>query len=345
MRPGLRSRIHRAAWSSCCPGKSTGDRTGVGRAGPTRGSPAQSGPVRFERVAAVWTSPRAPDGVDSSAAYAGRVDQAPVEIRAEALTRSFGTRTVLRSISLTVRSGEMVAIVGTSGCGKTVLLDHLTGLLTPDSGRVLAADHTRGTVPAPLVDLAEIDSDRLDEVRLFWAIVFQRNALFSGTVYENIALWLREHTEMTEPEILQRARESLRSASLDPDEVLGKDRDALSGGMAKRVAVARAIAEDPAVIFYDEPTTGLDPVVSGHVHELVWNTHHRRRADGLVRTSVIVTHDKELLRRIGPRVVMLDEGAVCYDGSYERFGSGDSCAAARQYLRAMPVLHAAHKTD
>jgi tetratricopeptide (TPR) repeat protein len=114
--------------------------------------------------------------------------------------------------------------------------------------------------------------------------------------------------------------------------------------MAKRVAVARAIAEDPAVIFYDEPTTGLDPVVSGHVHELVWNTHHRRRADGLVRTSVIVTHDQDLLRRIGPRVVMLDEGAVCYDGSYERFGSGDSCAAARQYLRAMPVLHAAHKT-
>ncbi|HPO93432.1 MAG TPA: ATP-binding cassette domain-containing protein, partial [Phycisphaerales bacterium] len=287
----------------------------------------------------------------------------PIELRAERVAKSFGAKHVLADIDITIRSGEIVAIVGGSGSGKTVLLDTLIGLHAPSSGRVLAANHNAPRDPAtgapPLIDLADLDSDALDLLRLHWAVVFQRNALFSGSVRSNIALWLKEHTLLSEQQIDERVRECLQAVSLDVHDVIDKDRDALSGGMAKRVAIARAIACDPLVIFYDEPTTGLDPVISATIHELIWNLHHRplenlplrelpggtrrqlNRA-GLTRTSIIVTHDKELLRRLAPRVVMLDRGRICYDGPYERFGAPGPDGGgepARQYLASMPVLH------
>lgn len=262
------------------------------------------------------------------------------EIVAEELRKSFGDREVLRGISLSIMAGDLVCIVGSSGCGKTVLLDHLTGLMMPDSGRVLAADHAK--MGSPLVELSKLDTDEFDDLRLHWQVVFQRNALFSGNVFENIALWLREHTEMDETAISGRVRESLKAAALEVDDVINKDRDKLSGGMAKRVAIARAIATDPQVIFYDEPTTGLDPVLGGRIHELIWDVHHRppqSGGDGVVkRTTVVVTHDKELLRRIGPRVVMLDQGAVCFEGTYDEF-TESKIEVAAEYLQAMPVLH------
>lgn len=267
------------------------------------------------------------------------------EIVAQGVRKSFGRREVLKGVSVTVRAGEIVAVVGASGCGKTVLLDNLTGLMEPDSGRVLVADHTRPG--GPLVDLNKLSGDELDSVRLSWAIVFQRNALFTGTVYENIALWLREHTAMPERAIRRRVRESLAAAALDVDDVINKDRDSLSGGMAKRVAIARAIAADPIVLFYDEPTTGLDPVVSGHIHELIWHTHRRPRenaggASGGApsrRATIIITHDKDLLRRLSPRIVMLDRGSVVFDGPYDEFTRSE-VPAAREYLALMPALHA-----
>jgi phospholipid/cholesterol/gamma-HCH transport system ATP-binding protein len=259
-----------------------------------------------------------------------------VELRAERLAKSFNGREVLREIDLEVRRGEIVAIVGASGSGKTVFLDCLLRLLDVSGGKVLAADHGRRATP--LVDITSAPERVLQRIRMHWAVVFQRNALFSGTVYDNIALLLREHFNMREADIMRRARDSLAACSLDVDDVIRKDRDELSGGMAKRVAIARAIAIDPAVIFYDEPTTGLDPVVSGHIHELIWNMHLRARAGGEQRTSVIVTHDKELLRRIRPRVVMLHKGGIVFDDEYEMFGISPT-APAQEYLREMPVLH------
>lgn len=260
-----------------------------------------------------------------------------VEIRVEDLHKSFGTRPVLRGISLEVRTGEMVAIVGGSGCGKTVLLNHIIGTMAPDSGRVLIADHDRAG--APLVDLAALTEDEMDRIRLHWAIVFQRNALFSGTVYENMALWLRENKRMSGEEILPVARAALDAVGFrDEPGILEKDRDELSGGMAKRVAVARALAMDPLLMFYDEPTTGLDPTHAAQIHALIARTHDARRGDGRVGTTVIITHDKDLLKRLRPRVVMLHEGTVYFDGPFAEFEAEDS-PIIRPYFDQMHALH------
>ncbi|MCC6679109.1 MAG: ATP-binding cassette domain-containing protein [Phycisphaerales bacterium] len=260
-----------------------------------------------------------------------------VEIRVEGLSKSFGEHEVLRNISFDVMRGQIVAIVGASGSGKTVLMHLMAGLIEPSAGRVLVADHSDPA--APLVDLLELDEDGRDRVRMSWAMVFQRNALFSGSVFENVALLLREHTALDERGIAERVRASLKAAALDVDDVIQKDRDELSGGMAKRVAIARAIAIDPALIFYDEPTTGLDPVFAGLIQDLIWNTHYLPRETGGARTTVIVTHDKDLLRRLHPRVIMLHRAGICLDAPYEHLANS-GCEAAEEYLRAMPVLHA-----
>lgn len=289
---------------------------------------------------------------------------APVEIATEHLCKSFGDKRVLDDINLTIRAGEIVCIVGASGSGKTVLLDTITGLLAPTAGRILAADHNApprsdGKLnQPPLIDLAAATDEQLDRLRLHWAVVFQHNALFSGSVRDNLALWLREHTRLSESQIDARIRAALIAVALDVADVLDKDRSSLSGGMAKRVAIARAIACDPLVIFYDEPTTGLDPVVGGTIHELIWSTHHLPAGEGFEfrdlegldishthaarkaarRTTIIVTHDRDLLRRIRPRVIMLHQKKVCFDGPYDRFGASD-CPPAEAYLAQMPVLH------
>ncbi|MHC4975033.1 MAG: ABC transporter ATP-binding protein [Planctomycetota bacterium] len=267
--------------------------------------------------------------------YTQPAGDAPPEIIVEGLHKSFGEIHVLRGIDLTIRRGEFVAIVGPSGCGKTVLLDHIVGLLRPDAGRVLIADHER---PGdPLLDLGELDEDHMDEIRRHWAVVFQRNALFSGTVYENIALWLREIERAPEAEIRRRAEQSLSAVGLSYEQVAQKDRDELSGGMAKRVAIARGISMNPRLLFYDEPTTGLDPQHTANIHELLAETHSRHLDGGAPRTSLVVTHDKDLLARIEPRIVMLTEGRVFFDGTYGEFEESDS-PLIRPYLELMPVL-------
>ncbi len=258
------------------------------------------------------------------------------ELIAEKVQKSFAGHRVLRGINLEISRGELVAIVGGSGSGKTVLLRHFIGHFQPDSGRILVADHE--TANAPLVDLATLDDESLDRLRRHWAVVFQGNALFPGTVYDNIALALREVKGWPDELIQARAQEVIRAVGLDINRDLLLERAELSGGMAKRVGIARALALDPILIFYDEPTSGLDPSLSQQIQLLIAQAHGKVPAPGTVRTSVLITHDRDLLHRLQPRVIMLHEGTVVFDGSYEAF-AGSELAVIRPYFEMMPLLH------
>lgn len=258
------------------------------------------------------------------------------EIRVEGLFKAFAGSPVLEGVDLEIERGELVAIVGGSGCGKTVLLQHIIGNMKPDRGRVFVADHDHRD--APLIEITELGEQDLDRVRVHTAVVFQRNALFSASVYENIALWLREIKHLDEDAILERARESLGVVGLAEDpNILSKQRYELSGGMAKRVAIARALAMRPIVMYYDEPTTGLDPTNAANIHELILITHDRD-VDETEPTTLIITHDKDLLQRLEPRVVMLHDGRVHFDGTFAEFEACDS-PIIRPYFEVMPILH------
>lgn len=262
---------------------------------------------------------------------------APPEIRIEGLCKAFGAHRVLTGIDLSITRGEIVAVVGGSGSGKTVLLNHILGRLDPDQGRVFVADHDMDG--APLIDLTALDTMETDRLHTHWGVVFQRNALFSGTVLDNIGLWLSEVRGMEEAEIIAVARRVLVAVDLpDADDFMATDVNELSGGMAKRLAVARALAMDPEVLFYDEPTTGLDPTTASTMHDLIARMHMAPTRSGKNRTTLIVTHDKDLLQRLQPRTVMLHEGRVFFDGPFADFAASAS-PIIRPYFDLMPVLH------
>ena len=260
-----------------------------------------------------------------------------VEIRVEGLCKAFDDHHVLRGIDLEICRSEVVAVVGESGCGKTVLLNHILGLLSPDAGRVLVADH--GPPGTPLVYPSLLNDAELDTIHTHWGVVFQNNALFSGTVYDNISLWLEEVKELGDDAITPITRSVLTAVALPiDDDFLNTDTNDLSGGMAKRLAVARALSMEPNVIFYDEPTTGLDPSSAIQIQDLILTTHFNRETGGSGRTTVIITHDKDLLGRLQPRTVMLHEGRVSFDSSFREFEASDS-PLIRPYFDLMPVLH------
>ncbi len=268
------------------------------------------------------------------------------EVVIQGLHKSFDGKTVLAGVDLCINRGDMVAIVGGSGCGKTVLLKHITGHFRADSGTVLVADHEAQPGPdgeAPLVEVGHAPEAELESVRRHWAIVFQRNALLSGTVFQNLALLLRETQQLTDDEVLPLARKALHDAGLDADAIMHRDRADLSGGMAKRVAIARALVVDPVLVMYDEPSAGLDPEMCAHIHELIRKTHAAQPAyaaerPGILRTSIVVTHDTELLRRLQPRIVMLHSGRVRFDGTFDAFMASDD-EHIRPYLEQMSHLH------
>jgi len=265
-----------------------------------------------------------------------------VEIQIEGLSKAFGNHQVLRGIDLKIRRGELVAVVGGSGCGKTVLLNHILGQLEPDAGVVRVADHDRaddqGT--APLVNVAQLSPAQLDALHTHWGVVFQMNALFSGSVFDNIRLWLHEVKHLEDEDIVPIARRVLGAVSLDDrDAFLETDVNSLSGGMAKRLAVARALSMNPDAIFYDEPTTGLDPTSASQIQDLILATHEQNGQ--LERTTLIITHDKDLLGRLEPRTVMLHEGQVFFDGPFHDFAASAS-PIIRPYFDQMPVLHQGH---
>jgi phospholipid/cholesterol/gamma-HCH transport system ATP-binding protein len=266
----------------------------------------------------------------------GRADGRRVEIRIEGLRKAFQDEAVLTGVDLTIYEGDMVAIVGHSGCGKTVLLNHILGRLRPDAGRILVADHDRPG--APLVDLEELGMLDVDHIHTHWGVVFQQNALFSGTVLDNIALWLREVKDMEEKAIRAVAVDVLEDVGLPTDDdFLERETNELSGGMAKRLAVARALSMSPRVLFYDEPTTGLDPANAAQIHDLIAETHGRAGADGVPPTTIIITHDRDLLTRLRPRIVMLHGGVVHFDGTLDGFEASDS-PVIRPYFGLMEEL-------
>ena len=262
----------------------------------------------------------------------------PEEIVVQGLRKAFGRQHVLTGVDLTIRRGETVAVVGGSGCGKTVLMNLVLGLLTPDAGVIRVADHARRG--SPLRDTASLGTRALERLHGHWGVVFQRNALFSGSVLDNIGLWLRETRNLREGEVHAIAVNVLDAVGLPSEPAfLAQASERLSGGMAKRLAVARALAMDPAVLFYDEPTTGLDPASAAQIHDLIQATQAQPTAsDGRARTALIITHDKDLLARLEPRVVMLHDGRVLFDGDYDGFASARHPAIA-PYFELMPTLH------
>ena len=228
-------------------------------------------------------------------------------VRLDRVSMRFAAQPVLRDVSLSIRRGETLLVIGESGCGKTVLLKLLVGLLTPAGGRVLFDGR----------DLADRSAAELTQVRRRFGFLFQGAALFDSlTVYENVAYPLRALHSLAETDIRVRVMERLKEVGL-PDSAAAKIPAELSGGMRKRVGLARALALDPEVMLYDEPTTGLDPVMTELINDLILQTRERRPV-----TSVVVTHEMKTVRRVADRVVMLyplarlglDEPQVIYDG-------------------------------
>ena len=219
------------------------------------------------------------------------------------VNQSFGDRVVLRNINLTVEHGETLALIGGSGSGKSTLLRLMVGLMPPTGGEIWIDGQ----------EISRLDEEALDEVRLKMGMVFQYSALFdSMTVGENVAFGLREHTEYPEEKIQEIVAEKLALVGLyDVAEMLP---GALSGGMKKRVGLARAIAFAPSIIFYDEPDSGLDPVMTEKIDELILAMQRRLKV-----TSVVVTHDMESACLVADRIAMVYEGELIAHETVEDF--------------------------
>jgi len=220
--------------------------------------------------------------------------QGPPIIEVVDLYKSFGSNQVLRGVNLAVEEGSTCVIMGASGSGKTVLMKHLIGLLKPERGQVLVEDE----------DIVPMGPEQLALVRRKFGMVFQGSALFdSMTVFENVSFPLREHTKMTEAEMRDAVRHRLQIVGLNGIE--DKYPADLSGGMRKRVGLARAIVLDPKIVLYDEPTTGLDPITTDYVDQMIIDA---KRALGV--TSVVISHDVASSFKVGDTIAFLTDGKI-----------------------------------
>jgi phospholipid/cholesterol/gamma-HCH transport system ATP-binding protein len=237
--------------------------------------------------------------------------------------KAYGSKQVLRGASLKVYRGEVLVILGGSGTGKSVTLRHMLGLEAPDQGRVLVEDE----------DITDLPEEDLYRVRKKFGMLFQSGALFdSMTVFENVAFPLREHTEMTEEEISRAVRERLELVNLPSSEhLMPVD---LSGGMRKRVGLARSIVLDPKMILYDEPTTGLDPITAQKINELIIDLQSKLNV-----TSVVVTHDIQSAFSVGDRIAFLNRGVFEWVGTMEDARDSEH-AVLREFLKSSAVTAA-----
>jgi len=229
------------------------------------------------------------------------VETAEPAIRIRDLHKSFGARAVLRGFSLDVHRTEMLAIVGGSGTGKSVLLKHLAGILRPDGG----------TIELEGIDIVQAPRDRIQEVHRKIGYLFQEGGLLNSlTVFDNIALPLRETAQLGEEEIRERVTDRLRRVGIAESE--NKFPAELSGGMRKRAGLARAIVEERSFFFFDEPTSALDPVSAASIRTLIRQLHEQWKS-----TSLVVTHDLNLVSTVADRIAFLSEGRVRQTGTFE----------------------------
>ena len=215
--------------------------------------------------------------------------------------KSFNGILVHNGINLSILEGEIISLLGGSGSGKSVLLKELIGLMKPDKGDILVLDN----------NVTQMNEEALIELREHIGMLFQGAALFDSlTVFENIAYPLREHLKLTEKEIQERVAEKLQVVGLSGIEE--KMPDELSGGMKKRVGLARAIATEPEIILYDEPTTGLDPMTAQRINDLIIELQRK-----LGITTIVVTHDLHCVKTVSDRIAMLHEGKIVAVGTWE----------------------------
>ena len=237
--------------------------------------------------------------------------------------KKYGPKEVLRGATLTVYRGEVLVILGGSGSGKSVTLRHMLGLEAPDAGRVIVEEE----------DVTDLPEEEFYRVRKKFGMLFQSGALFdSMTVFENVAFPLREHTEMSDEEIARSVREKLELVNLpNTEHLMPVD---LSGGMRKRVGLARSIVLDPKMILYDEPTTGLDPITSQKINELIIDLQSKLNV-----TSVVVTHDIQSAFSVGDRIAFLNKGVFEWVGTMEQARDADH-PVLREFFKASAVTAA-----
>jgi phospholipid/cholesterol/gamma-HCH transport system ATP-binding protein len=240
-------------------------------------------------------------------------------IQVEHLVAHYGTTKVLDDVSLTVRRGEIFVILGASGCGKTTLLKHMTGLLHPTSGVIRYGEQ----------DITQLDEDGLAKIQRGFGIAFQSGGLFNSlSVGENVAMPLREYSDIDDEALIAGlVRMKLGLVGLGSAEDLLPSE--LSGGMRKRAGLARAMAIDPPLVYFDEPSAGLDPITAAGLDELILNLR-----DLLGITFVIVTHELESIRKIADRMIMLDRGNVIFQGTLEDTEQADG--RVRQFFERQP---------
>jgi phospholipid/cholesterol/gamma-HCH transport system ATP-binding protein len=241
-----------------------------------------------------------------------------IEIRG--LEKRLGRKQVLDGLDLDVEKGETLVVLGPSGTGKSVLLKHIIGLMSPDAGSIKVDGE----------EIVGMSERELDRVRLKFGMLFQGSALFdSMTVGENVGLSLAEHTRLPAREIRRRVADRLEWVGLVDAQAMQPA--SLSGGMKKRVGLARAMAMDPAIILYDEPTTGLDPITGDVINKLI-----RAMQQRLGVTSVVVTHDLMSAYKVGDRLAMIYQGRVVFSGTPDEVRHTDH-AMVRQFIEGSSV--------